>query len=91
MKVSYVHDTETGKTQVQLFEAAWAIHEPDDSGSKILVFGADDDSFDVFVPMGPEAVNKIAAALLTKPASRIVPATVSDIEAIRKGGPANGS
>lgn len=95
MHIQYLHDTDTGKTQVTLLGAAWGVNEPPDpnavEGSKLLVFGADDDKFDFLIPVGPDPAKAISAALITKPAASIVKASVSDIAAVRNGKGPHGS
>ena len=83
MKISYTYDTDTKQTQILVAEAAWSVTDADENGeSKFLAFGTQDDTLNVIVPMGPKAVHDMGTTLL-KPT--IVKASVSDIDAVRKG------
>lgn len=85
MKIQYTHDTETGKTSVIIADAAWGCNDAGKDGSKLLVFGAEDDKFDFIIPLGPPPAKNISAALVKPPATEIVEASVSDIAAVRNG------
>lgn len=95
MQIQLIHDTDTGKTQVHLVGVSWGVNEPPEGtaaeGSKMLVFGAPDDSLDVIIPVGPNPAKEIASRLITKPAAGVVKATVSDIAAVRNGRGPHGS
>ena len=80
------------RAQLTLIEAQWnVVDAPVGDGSKILVFGDDEKGIDILIPVGHEVAKKIAAKLLTQPASGLAAVGIPDISDLRRGGDRNGS